>query len=130
MSGPNGSSVCTAFVEALGLKTLFSAFMGKAKKGKSSSFLPPSEDIAHILGILSSLFSNLESDSTDRLRLLAKFVEGNYDKVDKLLDIRDSAIVRLKQTDAAIEREKKVCIILDSLALGADMHSGIEGRRR
>lgn len=30
MSGPQGSNICTAFVEALGLKTLFSAFMGKA----------------------------------------------------------------------------------------------------
>ena len=29
MSGPGGSVVCIAFVEALGLKTLFSAFMGK-----------------------------------------------------------------------------------------------------
>jgi len=29
MSGPGGSAICIAFVEALGLKTLFSAFMGK-----------------------------------------------------------------------------------------------------
>lgn len=106
MSGPDGGPVCTAFVEALGLKTLFSAFMGKAKKGKSSA-LPPPEDIGHILGIMSSLFSNLESDSTDRIRLLAKFVENNYEKAERLLDIRDNAVTRLKQTDALIEREKK-----------------------
>lgn len=105
MSGPHGGSICTAFVEALGLKTLFSAFMGKVKKGKSSA-LPPPEDVAHILGIMSSLLSHLESDSTDRIRLLAKFVENNYEKTDKLLDIRDSAVKRLKQTDASIEREK------------------------
>jgi len=29
MSGSGGSAICIAFVEALGLKTLFSAFMGK-----------------------------------------------------------------------------------------------------
>jgi hypothetical protein len=29
MSGPMGSQLCSNFVEALGLKTLFSAFMGK-----------------------------------------------------------------------------------------------------
>ncbi|TEB35686.1 DUF1716-domain-containing protein [Coprinellus micaceus] len=106
MSGPDGGPVCTAFVEALGLKMLFSAFMGKVKKGKSSA-LPPAEDIGHILGVISSLLSNLESDSTDRIRLLAKFVENNYEKSDKLLDIRDNAVTRLKQTDAAIEREKR-----------------------
>ncbi|KAF6762278.1 Catenin-beta-like protein [Ephemerocybe angulata] len=107
MSGPNGSAVCTAFVEALGLKTLFSAFMGKTKKGKAGTTLPPSEDIGHILGIVSSLFSNLESDSTDRLRLLAKFVENNYEKADKLLDIRDNAVTRLKYTDSVISEEQK-----------------------
>jgi beta-catenin-like protein 1 len=29
MSGPTGGASCEAFVEALGLKTLFSALMGK-----------------------------------------------------------------------------------------------------
>ena len=29
MSGAGGSAICEAFVEALGLKALFSAFMGK-----------------------------------------------------------------------------------------------------
>lgn len=29
MSGTSGSAICEGFVEALGLKTLFSAFMGK-----------------------------------------------------------------------------------------------------
>lgn len=29
MSGPDGAPVCNAFVEALGLKTMFMAFMGK-----------------------------------------------------------------------------------------------------
>lgn len=31
MSGVAGSAVCEAFIEALGLKTLFSAFMGKVR---------------------------------------------------------------------------------------------------
>ncbi len=29
MSGPDGTAACEAFIEALGLKTLFSVFMGK-----------------------------------------------------------------------------------------------------
>jgi beta-catenin-like protein 1 len=61
---------------------------------------------------MSSLFSNIASDSTSRIRLLTKFVEGNYEKVDKLLEIRDSAKARLASTEAEIEKEKKVRPIL------------------
>ena len=69
---------------------------------------PASEDISHILGIISSLLSNLASDSTDRTRLLAKFVESTYAKVDKLLEIRENTLGRLRSIDAEIEAEKKV----------------------
>ncbi|KAG6866475.1 hypothetical protein C0991_003993 [Blastosporella zonata] len=108
MSGVAGSALCEAFIEASGLKTLFPAFMGKgSKKQKSTTNLPPSEDIGHILGIISSLFSNIASDSPARIRLLAKFVESNYEKIDKLLEIRDSARTRLKLVDAEIATEAK-----------------------
>ncbi|PFH52768.1 hypothetical protein AMATHDRAFT_139367 [Amanita thiersii Skay4041] len=107
MSGTASSLICEAFVEALGLKTLFSAFMGKIKKQKSAVSSPPSEDVAHILGIMSSLLSNLPSDSTARIRLLTKFVEGDYEKVDKLLEIRDNARQRLKTIDNMLEAERK-----------------------
>ncbi|KAJ4478161.1 Catenin-beta-like protein [Lentinula aciculospora] len=108
MSGSAGTASCQAFIDALGLKTLFSAFMGKgAKKHKSATLLPASEDASHILGIISSLFSNLPSDSPERIRLLTKFVENNYEKADKLLDIRDNALSRLKVADAEIESRKQ-----------------------
>lgn len=67
-----------------------------------------SEDTSHTLGIVSSLFSNLNSDSPARIRLLAKFVENNYEKADKLLEIRDAAQTRLKDVEKDIENEKKV----------------------
>lgn len=75
---------------------------------------PASEDISHILGIISSLLSSLPSDSTDRIRLLTKFVENNYAKVDKLLEIRENTLNRLKSIDAEIEAEKKVRMIWTS----------------
>jgi len=75
---------------------------------KKNASAPPSEDLSHILGIISSLLTNLPSDSPERIRLLAKFVENDYEKVDKLLDIRDSARTRLKVTDREIETDKKV----------------------
>ena len=57
---------------------------------------------------MSSLFSNLASDSPARIRLLAKFVENNYEKVDKLLEIRDAAQGRLSEVENDIVAEKKV----------------------
>jgi beta-catenin-like protein 1 len=107
MSGVASTAICEAFVEALGLKALFSVFMGKAKKQKVTAALPPSEDIAHILGIMSSLLTNLASDSAARVRLLTKFVENDYEKVERLLEIRDNACTRLKAIDSAIDAEKK-----------------------
>jgi beta-catenin-like protein 1 len=73
--------------------------------------LPHSEDIGHILGIVSSLLTNLASDSTHRIRLLAKFVDGDYEKVDKLLEIRDGARKRLRDTEKELEQEKQVSLI-------------------
>ncbi|EGG04537.1 uncharacterized protein MELLADRAFT_49123 [Melampsora larici-populina 98AG31] len=99
--GEEGVKNCERFVEHLGLKTLFSAFMGKKNSNKISRF----EDDEHILGILVSLFFNLESDSASRLRLLAKFVEDGYEKVDRLLEIRESVEVRLSQRIEVQEME-------------------------
>ncbi|KAF8165305.1 Catenin-beta-like protein [Crassisporium funariophilum] len=108
MSGAAGSPICEAFIEAQGLKTLFTAFMGKAtKRQKTNSGTPASEEISHILGVISSLLSHLPSDSSSRIRLLAKFVEDEYKKVDKLLEIRDGARKRLQSTEADIEKERQ-----------------------
>jgi len=76
----------------------------KKQKGAHQTTAP--EDTTHTLGILSSLFTNLPSDSPARIRLLAKFVESNYEKADKLLDIRASAQARLAVTDQEIDVEK------------------------
>ena len=76
----------------------------KKQKGAHQTIAP--EDTTHTLGILSSLFTNLPSDSPPRIRLLAKFVESNYEKTDKLLDIRTSAQARLAVTDQEIDAEK------------------------
>ena len=139
MSGPAGSASCEAFIEALGLKTLFAAFMGKvnhhfrlllehlkfnnklvqSSKKPSSGAPPTSEDAGHVLGILSSLFTNIPSETPARLRLLTKFVENNYEKADKLLEIRDSAHNRLTAVDAEIEKERKQ-LVADGDEIGAE----------
>ena len=80
----------------------------QAPKKQKANSPPASEDTTHTLGIVSSLFSNLPSESPARIRLLAKFVENNYEKTDKLLDIRESAQTRLKAVDKEIDEEKQV----------------------
>jgi len=110
MSGPSGAVACETFVDALGLKSLFTTFMGKASKKNKSADAPASEETSHTLSIVSSLFTNLASESPARIRLLAKFVENNYEKVDKLLEIRETAQKRLTDTEADIEREKREMI--------------------
>lgn len=93
LSGDEGSANCERFVECLGLKTLFSFFMGK----KNSKKLPSThDDDEHMLGVILSLFFNLESDSQLRLRLLTKFVEEGYEKVDRLMEIRDGFRTRVQ----------------------------------
>lgn len=77
--------------------------MGKGFKKALSA----AEDTEHILGILTSLFTNLPSESVPRLRLLAKFVEDGYSKVDRLLDLRDEAEGRLIATERSIDEERQ-----------------------
>ncbi|KAI0307175.1 DUF1716-domain-containing protein [Multifurca ochricompacta] len=108
MSAHAGAEACKVFVEASGLRYLFSAFMGKPlKKQKNATETIAPEDMTHTLGILSSLFTSLPSDSPPRIRLLAKFAENNYEKTDKLLDIRSSAQARLMVVDREIDAEKE-----------------------
>lgn len=77
------------------------------KKQKAKDAQPASEETSHVLGIISSLFTHIASESVERIRLLTKFVEKNYEKVDKLLDIRDAAKSRLKATEKQIDTEKQ-----------------------
>ncbi len=83
------------------------------KKQKGATQTPAPEETTHTLGILSSLFTNLPSDSPARIRFLAKFVESNYEKTDKLLDIRTSAQTRLAAVDRDIDAEKKALLEAD-----------------
>jgi beta-catenin-like protein 1 len=108
----DGKVCCEHFVEALGLKSLFAAFMGKGgpKKNKTSAAFatPPLEDEEHVLSILASLFTSLDSETPARIRTLAKFVENDYEKVDRLLEMREAAEGRLSRTNREVEIEKQV----------------------
>lgn len=78
--------------------------MDKKKRHSAPTF----EDDEHILGIIASLFSNLASDEPSRLRLVAKFVEANYEKVDRLLELRELAQSKLRPVERQIAAARTV----------------------
>jgi beta-catenin-like protein 1 len=104
-SGPWGASNCSQFVKNQGLNVLFSIFMGKAKHDSQAEMT--SQDEEHILEIIASLLNNLESDSIERVRLLAKFVEREYEKVDRLIEIRSLIQHRLKPIEDEIREQRR-----------------------
>lgn len=60
----------------------------------------------HLLGILSSLLRSLPADSAERIRLLAKFVEKDYEKLSRLVQIRRDYASRLSPIDQVIAEER------------------------
>lgn len=112
----SGADNCVRFVDALGLKTLFSAFMSKGVKKHHktvesngiSAAAAASEEEEHVVGILVSLLNNLPAseDNPARLRLLAKFVENDYEKVNRLMEIHAMQSKRYASTRRAIEKER------------------------
>jgi beta-catenin-like protein 1 len=79
LSGSSGAPVAEKVIDAAGLKPLFSTF---AKKNLEAA------DTEHIIGIFSALLRLLPGESSHRIRLLAKFVEKEYEKLDKLVKLR------------------------------------------
>jgi len=97
MAGEGGVVVCERFVEALGLKTLFGMFMKKQDR----------QTMEHILGIFASLLRTLPAESPARIRALAKFVEKEYEKIEKLISLREGYTARVKEVERGIEMQKK-----------------------
>jgi beta-catenin-like protein 1 len=79
LSGSSGAPVAEKLIDAAGLKPLFSTF---AKRNLEAA------DTEHIIGVFSALLRLLPGESSHRIRLLAKFVEKEYEKLDKLVKLR------------------------------------------
>lgn len=96
--------VCLRFVEAAGLKTIFSMFM---KKHDSTS------TTEHLLGIFSALLRLLPGESAERIRTLAKFTEKDYTKITKLCQLRKEYASRIGAVDEEIKLEKQMMDVDD-----------------
>lgn len=92
-------AICDKVVESRGLKPLFSTFM-KSKKSDP-------QQTEHILGIFASLLRSLPGNSDSRFRLLAKFLEKDYEKISKLVALRRDYVARLAAFDAKSKDKKR-----------------------
>ena len=60
----------------------------------------------HLLGILASMLRLLPAESAQRIRLLAKFIEKKYDKVERLMKLRQEYLARVHTVEQDIKVER------------------------
>ncbi|KND01221.1 uncharacterized protein SPPG_04312 [Spizellomyces punctatus DAOM BR117] len=108
MLGADGASCCNHFVDILGLKTLFPAFMRKGMKKYKKEYksFSEAEENEHLVSIISSLFKNV-TEPASRARLMLKFEEADYEKVDRLVEMHKTYAGRVADADKEIEDRKK-----------------------
>ncbi|PSR82448.1 Catenin-beta-like protein [Coniella lustricola] len=97
VGGSLGTEACQKVVEAGGLKTFFTMFMKKH---------PDNQTTEHLVSIFSWMLRLLPGDSPERIRLLAKFVEKDYEKADKLVKLRRDFAARLRLIDEQLDKDK------------------------
>ncbi|KAH6617476.1 Catenin-beta-like protein [Chaetomium tenue] len=97
VGGPAGASVCQKIVDAGGLKTTFTMFM-KTRDNQTTE---------HLVGIFASMLRLLPADSAERIRALAKFVEKDYEKTAKLVQLRRNYAAVIGRVDERIKEERK-----------------------
>ncbi|KAJ0420398.1 Catenin-beta-like protein [Aspergillus carlsbadensis] len=97
LGGIGGAPSCERLIEAAGLRTIFGMFMRKQE----------SQVIEHLLGIFGSLLRLLPGQSAPRIRTLAKFMEKDYEKIEKLVKLRRDYASRVSPVEQAIEKERK-----------------------
>ncbi|OKP14598.1 Beta-catenin-like protein 1 -like protein [Penicillium subrubescens] len=69
--------------------------------------LQEGQNTEHLLGIFASLLRLLPGGSAPRIRALAKFMEKDYEKIEKLIKLRREYAARVSPVEQAIEKERK-----------------------
>ncbi|KAI1170991.1 Catenin-beta-like protein [Nemania sp. FL0916] len=97
-AGASGAAVCQKIVDAGGLKNIFTLFVKKSTDHRAAE---------HLIGIFASMLRLLPADSPERIRLLAKFVEKDYEKTTKLVKLRRECVARMSAVDDSIRVEQE-----------------------
>ncbi|KAL8550060.1 hypothetical protein ACS0TY_008770 [Phlomoides rotata] len=120
----NYPPACERFIDVMGLKTAFPAFMGKIPLSKKNKKKRSSEEYEErLISLIASLFGGILRGSR-RERLLSKFVENECEKIDRLMELymrysnrvkaEDERFSQLELDDFEIDEEEKYNRKLDS----------------
>lgn len=110
----NYPPACERFVDVMGLKTAFPAFMGKIPSTKNKKKRSKEELEERLISLIASLFGGVLRGSR-RERLLSKFVENEYEKIDRLMELYMRYSNRVKE-----ESERLNNLELDDLEMDED----------
>jgi len=88
---------CQIFVEKTGLKVLFPIFMKKGPKTKSKSDAREQEE--HVTSMIQSMCRYCTG--TALARVLNKFMEANFEKLERLLEMHEEYARAVKAADSA-----------------------------
>ena len=99
-SSQSSVALCERFVDATGLKPLFKIFTSIVERRDR-------EGTEHVLGIMASLLRCLPDKSSGRIRTLAKFTEKGYEKIEKLVRLREAYAKKVDRVTDSIEEEKR-----------------------
>jgi len=99
---PDGGPNCDKFIEIYGLRTLFPMFMRTPQQTKKKDTAPDEHD-EHVVSVIDALLFQCNSENQDRV--LQKFAEHEYEKVDRTVELFlkykeriDKFTARLKRT--------------------------------
>ncbi|CAG0879498.1 unnamed protein product [Darwinula stevensoni] len=104
LSNTEGIDNCNKFVEILGLRTVFPLFM-KTPHKHGRKGLSPDEHEEHVCSVVASLLKNTQGNL--RQRLMNKFTENDYEKVDRLMELHFKYLEKVQKVDAEIEEERR-----------------------
>lgn len=110
----NYPPACERFVDVMGLKTAFPAFMGKLPLSKKNKKRYKEELEERLVSLVASLFGGILRGSR-RDRLLSKFVENECEKIDRLMELYMRYSDRVK-----LESERFDQLELDDLEMDED----------
>ncbi|XP_050452803.1 beta-catenin-like protein 1 [Cataglyphis hispanica] len=96
MSGPDGKDNCSKFVDILGLRTIFPLFMKTPTKNRKK-MLTAEEHEEHVVSIIASMLRNCKGQQ--RQRLLSKFTENDYEKVDRLMELHFKYLEKVEEVE-------------------------------
>ncbi|CAH9089787.1 unnamed protein product [Cuscuta europaea] len=110
----NYPPACERFVDVMGLKTAFPAFMGKIPLSKKNKKRFKEELEERLVSLVASLFGGILKGSR-RERLLSKFVENECEKIDRLMELYIRYSNRVKKETAQFDQ-----LELDDLEMDED----------